>query len=86
MSIESIAPTVTPSLAAAHGTKVATLEEGRRIYTTQCTACHVAEPVSKYAGQWPRIVREMSVESKLLPGQERALLAYVLATERGAGL
>ncbi len=82
----AIIPPVTPSLAARSKSPASLLEEGRRIYTRQCTACHTAESVPKYAGRWPGIIRDMAPEAKLTPPQEQAVLAYVLAAEREPAL
>lgn len=82
-SINELAPPVTSALlGAGRGAGEAQLSEGRRIYTTQCTSCHAAEPVAKYAGEWPGIIEEMAPKSKLRPEQARAVLSYVLAAER----
>ncbi len=79
-----IAPPVTPGMVAVSGgVASATLETGRRIYTTQCTACHIADPVDKYsASEWRKIVADMSPRSKLSPEQEQALLAYIHAAPK----
>ncbi len=79
-SVESIAPSVARIPVPGN---TAVLTQGRQIYLGQCTACHVAEPVAKYsAGQWPGIIREMAVETKLSADEERAVLAYVMAALR----
>jgi mono/diheme cytochrome c family protein len=78
VSVESIAP-----LAPASRGDATTLAEGRRIYLGQCTACHSAEPVSRYSRErWKEIVGEMSSEAKLTTGQESALWAYLAAVAR----
>jgi cytochrome c5 len=82
-SLESTAPSVTPAVASAARTSAAVLEEGRTIYTTDCTDCHNAVAVSAHArAEWPGIIRKMAPESKLTPSQERAVLAYVMAFAR----
>ncbi len=80
-SLEMIAPPVTPALVgASRGAAAGTLEEGRRIFTGACTACHAADPVTKRtAGEWRGIVSEMSARTKLTPPREAALLAYLTA-------
>lgn len=71
VSINQIAPPITGS---------AQLTEGRRIYTTQCTTCHVAEPVKKYtAAEWRTILPEMIEETKLNAQQAAAVTEYVRA-------
>ncbi len=70
-SIDQIAPPIPGSTQ---------LTEGRRIYTAQCTACHVAEPVKKYTpAQWAVILPDMITETKLNPAQAAAVTAYVRA-------
>lgn len=80
-SLETIAPPVTPGLVgASRGAAVGTLEEGRRIFTGACTACHAADPVKKYSvSEWRGIVADMSARTKLTPARESALLAYLTA-------
>lgn len=71
VSIDQIAPPIAGS---------GQLTEGRRIYTTQCTACHTAEPVQKYSpAEWRGILPEMIAESKLNATQAGAVTAYVQA-------
>lgn len=44
-----------------HPLDVATLERGRKIYTTSCTECHAARPIARYSvAQWHHYVRIMS--------------------------
>ena len=81
-NLETLAPPVTPALAARTRADASTLATGRRIYLTQCTSCHAPESVPAHAGEWPRLVREMAPRSKLSPAQEQAVLAYVLAASR----
>lgn len=70
-SIDQIAPPIPGSTQ---------LTEGRRIYTAQCTACHVAEPVKKYTrAEWDVILPDMIAETKLNPAQAAAVTAYVRA-------
>jgi mono/diheme cytochrome c family protein len=80
-SLQPAAPAVTPAMsAAAAGASMATLEAGRRTFVTGCTACHSADPVTKYSpAEWREIVADMSPRTKLNAAQESALLAYILA-------
>lgn len=80
-SVNQVAPAVTPAMSgAAPGATAATLEAGRRTFVTTCTACHHADPVTKYSPtEWREIVAVMSGRSKLDAAQQSALLAYVLA-------
>jgi mono/diheme cytochrome c family protein len=83
VTIESVAPTVTPALAAGSRTDATVLAEGRTIYTTRCTDCHNAIPVTRHTkAEWPEIIRRMAPESQLSAAQERAVLAYVLAISK----
>ncbi len=81
-SAGKIAPPVTPAMvSAAHGAPAETLNEGRRIFTGPCTACHAADPVtSRPSAEWRRIVDEMAPRTKLSPDRRAALLAYLLAS------
>ena len=81
MSIDQIAPPVTPGMAR-HGS-AATLQRGRELYTGRCTACHTPQPVAKYgAAKWGEILVEMSDEAKLSKTDEAAVVAYVLAARQ----
>ncbi len=59
---------------------VATLERGRKIYTTSCTECHVARPIAHYSvAQWHHYVEIMAPRAGLQPNDRAALEAYVIA-------
>jgi mono/diheme cytochrome c family protein len=77
----SIEITVPPVAApGARSRDAVSLAEGRQVYLSSCTRCHVAEPVRDYtASRWPGIIADMSERARLSPAQERAVLAYVLA-------
>ena len=69
-----------PVVSASPGHSSAELAAGRRIYTQQCTACHVAEPVSDYSrAEWAKILPDMAERTKLRADQIAALESYVLA-------
>lgn len=77
-NVETIAPPVA-MLKGSH----ASLEAGRRIYLSQCTTCHTAEPIRDYAAcRWPGILDEMSPKAKLTPSQERDLRFYIAAVSK----
>ena len=78
---QNIAPPVTAAMiGASHDTAAGTLEEGRRIFTGACTACHSASPVEKHApGEWQSIVAQMAPRAKLDAARQSALLAYLAA-------
>lgn len=77
-SLTQIAPPADDQLVTASGADLPTLERGRMIYLTQCTACHVAEPVRDYsAKQWAKILPVMNKESKLNAAQASDLKAYI---------
>ena len=59
---------------------LSTLTRGRKIYTTSCTECHVARPISELtAGQWTHIVEIMAPRANLTASDRAALEAYLLA-------
>ena len=59
---------------------VATLDRGRKIYTTSCTECHVARPIAHYsAAQWRHYVSIMAPRAGLKPQDRTAVEAYVIA-------
>jgi mono/diheme cytochrome c family protein len=59
---------------------VATLERGRKIYTTSCTECHVARPIAHYSvAQWRHYVSIMAPRAGLKPPDKAAVEAYVIA-------
>lgn len=63
-----------------HSLDMATLDRGRKIYTTSCTECHVARPVADYTvGQWRHYVEIMSPRAGLPPNDRAALEAYVVS-------
>ena len=78
---QTVAPPVTSAMiGASHGATAATLEEGRRIFTGACTACHSASPVEKHAPEeWRSIVAQMAPRAKLDAARQSALLAYLAA-------
>jgi mono/diheme cytochrome c family protein len=77
----TVAPAVTPAMvAASHGATAETLNAGRRVFATQCTSCHSADPISSRSlPQWREVVSEMRTRAKLSPAQEAALLTYIAA-------
>jgi mono/diheme cytochrome c family protein len=65
---------------AGQSTNIATLERGRKIYTTSCTECHVARPIGNYSvSQWHHYVGIMAPRAGLTPGDRAAVEAYVVA-------
>jgi len=78
-SLDQVAPPVT----AAMGNDPHVLEEGRRIYTRQCTSCHSAEPIASYtAAQWRTILPDMAERTKLDAAKSHAVERYVFAALR----
>ncbi len=56
---------------------------GRKIYTTTCTACHVAPPVDRFSvTEWPRLVRKMAPRENLKEFERTAVEAYLVAARR----
>jgi mono/diheme cytochrome c family protein len=62
---------------------LATLERGRKIYTTSCTECHVARTIGHYSEeQWHYYIGIMAPRAGLQPNDRAALQAYLLAARR----
>jgi cytochrome c5 len=81
-------PAITPALAsagAALGVSEPELQAGRRIYTTQCTACHAARSIPGYSqAEWPGILDDMTRRARLdavQGGQVRAFVRTSLAAQ-----
>jgi mono/diheme cytochrome c family protein len=67
----------------AQSADLATLSAGRKLYTTNCTECHVARPVAQYSiGQWRHIVEIMAPRAGLTPSDRAALEAYLIAARK----
>jgi len=80
VSIEQIAPSVSPRMAAASGSSVTTLDAGRHLYTGRCATCHSIDPVTKHsADRWRVIVDKMADEAELSASEKSAVLTYILA-------
>ena len=57
----------------------ATLAQGRRIFTTRCTECHVARPVAQFSAErWRYIVGVMAPRAGLNPADRAAVEAYLV--------
>jgi mono/diheme cytochrome c family protein len=83
VSVEQSAPRVTPQMAALGKTPVATLEEGRHLYTGRCAACHSVDPVAKHSPEhWRDIMDDMAGKAKLSPAEKSAVLAYIMAARQ----
>ena len=62
---------------------IATLERGRKIYTTSCTECHVARPIANYSVvRWHHYVGIMAPRAGLESSDRAALEAYVVAARQ----
>lgn len=62
---------------------VATLDRGRKIYTTSCTECHVARPIAKHSvAQWRHFIDIMAPRAGLQPNDRAAVEAYVIAVRQ----
>jgi mono/diheme cytochrome c family protein len=80
VSIEQVAPRVSPRMEAVGGAPASTLESGRRLYTGRCAVCHSIDPVTKHSvDRWRAIIDEMADEAELSASEKSAVLAYVLA-------
>jgi mono/diheme cytochrome c family protein len=84
--LRTVAPAVTPTMvSSSHGLTAETLNAGRRVFATQCTSCHSADPVpSRSVPEWREVVAKMKERSKLSNQQESALLAYIAAVHGSA--
>lgn len=68
---------------AARSADLATLSVGRKLYTTNCTECHVARPVAQYSvAQWRHIVGIMAPRAGLKPLDRAALEAYLITARK----
>ena len=62
------------------GNDIATLSRGRVLYTTRCTECHVARPITKFsAGQWRVLVERMAPRARLNAADQVAVESYLVA-------
>lgn len=69
LNIDVIAPPVAAS---------PTLQRGRELYVTKCTACHAPEPIRKYsAAKWEEIIPDMAEDTKLSAADTNAVAEYV---------
>ncbi len=58
---------------------LATLERGRKIYTTSCTECHVARTIANYSvPEWRRWIDVMAPRAHLAVNDRAALETYVI--------
>ena len=74
------AQTVATRTGAGQSANIATLERGRKIYTTSCTECHVARRIANYSvSQWHHYVGIMAPRAGLAPDDRIALESYVVA-------
>jgi mono/diheme cytochrome c family protein len=60
--------------------EIATLNRGRKIFTTACTECHVARPIAGYSvAQWRHRIAQMAPRAHLSPEERAALESYLIA-------
>ena len=81
----NVAPPVTPAMVgAARGISEKTLNAGRTVFAGPCTACHNADPVSRYPfNEWKAIIDDdMAQRAKLDSASRSALLAYIAAAQK----
>jgi hypothetical protein len=80
-------PEVTPALVAraqrqSPGVTAESLERGRQVLLTKCTACHgVRQPADYSPTLWRGYIREMGPKALLDDGQAAELLRYVLTAQ-----
>ena len=79
-------PEISPAVKAAgvgQGATEASLQNGRRVFSTRCTSCHGAEPIGKYSSEeWKGIINKMEKRAKLTSSQKADVLAFVLAARQ----
>lgn len=62
---------------------VATLERGRKIFTTRCTECHVARTIANYSvPEWRHFLSIMAPRAKLRPDDRASVEAYLIAARQ----
>ena len=75
-------PPVTEELARAGARQhvdLATLHEGRALFTSRCIECHTLPAISQHsATEWPGLIDEMAGRASLKSTQRDAVLAYIL--------
>jgi len=75
-------PPVTEELArtgARQHVDLATLHEGRALFTSRCIECHTLPAISQHsATEWPRLIDEMAGRANLKSTERDAVLAYIL--------
>jgi mono/diheme cytochrome c family protein len=77
------ARTLATTMGAGQNADVATLDRGRKIYTTSCTECHVARPIAQHSvEQWRHFIGIMAPRARLQPADRAALEAYVIAARQ----
>jgi len=76
-------PPITKELArtgARQHVDLATLHEGRALFTSRCIECHTLPAISQHsATEWPGLIDEMAGRASLKSAQRDAVLAYILA-------
>jgi hypothetical protein len=81
---EKTAPPVTPTFLSIAKTSVplATLEEGRKLYTTRCTQCHDLEMLDKRTvTAWKSEVAGMARRAKIDDTQQDVIVQYLAAAQ-----
>lgn len=79
-------PQVTPALlsAAKSSAPLATLEEGRKLYTTRCAECHDLEMLeNRSVSSWERMVGGMSGRAHLNGEQQSKIMQYLTVALNG---
>jgi cytochrome c1 len=61
------------------GTSVDELARGRKLYIEHCSGCHALyRPTDRPAEVWPKVVREMTVRSKLTDDKASEITRYLV--------
>ncbi len=73
------ASAVSASAKSGQSADLATLEHGRKIFTTRCTECHVARTIANYSiPQWRHYLGIMAPRARLGTDDRAALETYVI--------
>jgi mono/diheme cytochrome c family protein len=79
-------PAISPALIQTGAREHATpgqLADGRALFVSRCTECHVLPEIEKHSPmQWREIIGTMAGRAELKPEQREAVLAYLLAARQ----
>ena len=74
------APPVTAKMTSSRNVNV--LNDGRQLFVNRCIDCHSLPVIAEHSSsEWPGLVDKMSGRAHLKPGQQDAIVAYILAVK-----